>query len=122
MVLGFLGSSLAQARGGGGVAPLLLLVLMGVFFYFLLIRPQQRRTRQQRALIDSLDVGDEVMTIGGIFGTIRRLDDDRVTVEVSPGVDLQLAKSAIARRLESGDEEYEEEEGEEEEREAGSSS
>ena len=116
-----LSSLLAQARGqGGGLTSLLLLVLMGVFFYFLLIRPQQRRARQQRALIDSLDVGDEVMTIGGLYGTIRRLEDDRVTLEVSPGVDLQFTKSAIARRLEAV-EDYGEPQTEEE-REAGSPS
>ena len=119
-MLGF-GSLLAQARQGGGVAPLFLLLLMGVFFYFLLIRPQQRRARQQRALIDSLEIGDEVMTIGGLYGTIRRLDDDRVTLEVAPGVDLQYSKSAIARRLEM-DQAYEDEtEGEGEEHQAGSS-
>ena len=116
-------SFLAQARGGqgSGLTSLLLLLLMGVFFYFLLIRPQQRRARQQRALIDSLEVGDEVMTIGGMFGTIRRLDEDRVTLEVTPGVDLQLAKSAIARRLEAA-EGYGEDAPSEGEREAGSSS
>ncbi len=120
-MLGF-SSLLAQARGGGsGFTSLLLLVLMGVFFYFLLIRPQQRRARQQRALIDSLDVGDEVMTIGGLYGTVRRLDDDRVTLEVAPGVDLQYAKSAIARRLELAGG-YGDEAQSEEEREAGSSS
>ena len=118
-----LSSLLAQARGGqgSGLTSLLLLVLMGVFFYFLLIRPQQRRARQQRALIDSLDVGDEVMTIGGLYGTIRALDEDRVTLEVSPGVDLQFAKSAIARRLEAA-EDYGNEAPSEEERGAGSSS
>lgn len=116
-----LSSLLAQAGGqGSGLTSLLLLVLMGVFFYFLLIRPQQRRARQQRALIDSLDVGDEVMTIGGVFGTIRRLDEDRVSLEVSPGVDLQFAKSAIARRIEAA-EDYGDASSEEE-REAGSSS
>ncbi len=117
-----LSSLLAQARGGGGgLTSLLLLVLMGVFFYFLLIRPQQRRARQQRSLIESLDIGDEVMTIGGLYGTIRRLEDDRVTLEVAPGVDLQYAKSAIARRLEVA-EDYTDEAPSEEEREAGSSS
>ena len=118
-----LSSLLAQGRGGqgSGLTSLLLLVLMGVFFYFLLIRPQQRRARQQRALIDSLDIGDEVMTIGGLYGTVRRLEDDRVTLEVAPGVDLQYAKSAIARRLEvAGD--YGDEAQSEGEREAGSSS
>jgi preprotein translocase subunit YajC len=125
MVLGSVGSLLAQRNpsGGGGLAPLLLLVVMGLFFYFLLIRPQQRRTRQQRMLIESIEVGDEVLTIGGIFGTVRRLNDDRVTIEVSPGMDLQFARSAIARRLEAPDESYnDEDQAEEEERDAGGSS
>ena len=127
-MLGLL-SPLAQAKstgGGGGLTSLLFLGLMGVFFYVLLIRPQRRRQQQQRQLLDSLDVGDEVMTVAGIYGTIRRMDEDRVTVEVAPGVDLQMSKSAIARKLvldEGPDEdEYEEEEepeGEEEERGAG---
>ncbi|HEX8098870.1 MAG TPA: preprotein translocase subunit YajC [Actinomycetota bacterium] len=130
-MLGTIGSLLAQRAapsGGSGVTPLLLLVLMGAFFYFLLIRPQQRRTRQQRSLIQSLEVGDEVMTIGGIFGIIQQIDDDRVTLEVAPGVNLEFVRSAIARRVEAiEDEAYDEDdegraEDEEEEREAGSPS
>ena len=127
-MLGLFGSLLAQRTapsGGGGVTPLLLLVLMGAFFYFLLIRPQQRRTRQQRMLIQSLEVGDEVMTIGGIYGIIQRLDDERITLEVAPGVELQFVRSAIARRVEPLDESYEDEEDgrdEEEEHEAGNPS
>ena len=90
---------LAQARGGSTTSLLISLALMGAIFYFLLIRPQQRRMRQQRALITSLDVGDEVVTIGGMYGTIQSLDEEAVTVEVSPGVSVRLLKSAIARKV-----------------------
>jgi preprotein translocase subunit YajC len=105
----------SSSGSGGGVAPLLLLVLMGGFFYFLMIRPQQRRARAQRELIQSIEVGDEVMTIGGMYGTVRALDDDRVTLEVSPGVDLAFAKSAIARKLVFDDDDYEEDQEQQEE-------
>jgi preprotein translocase subunit YajC len=106
----------ASSSSGSGLAPLLLLVLMGGFFYMLMIRPQQRRARAQRELLQSIEVGDEVMTIGGLYGTVRAIDDDRITLEVSPGVDLMFAKSSIARKLVFDDEEYgEEEESQEEE-------
>jgi preprotein translocase subunit YajC len=88
---------------------------MGGFFYFLMIRPQQRRTRAQRQLLESIEVGDEIMTIGGMYGTVRAVEDDRVTLEVSPNVELTFAKSAIARKLVFDEDEYEEYEGDEEE-------
>jgi preprotein translocase subunit YajC len=85
------------------------LILMGGVFYFLLIRPQQKRARAQRALINSIQVGDEVMTTGGIFGTIREIDDDEGTIEVeiAPGTRIRMVRSGIARRLTEDDEDYE---------------
>jgi preprotein translocase subunit YajC len=83
----------------GNYTFLISLGLMVAIFYFLLIRPQQRRVRQQRELVESLDVGDEVITIGGILGTIRSLDDDEVRLEVSPGTEIRMVKSAVARKF-----------------------
>lgn len=92
-----------QGGGGGGgagnVTFLVSLVLLVGIFYFLLIRPQQRRMRQQRQLIDSLGVGDEVITIGGIFGRIVDMDDEAVTLDVAGGTRLRFVKNAIARKL-----------------------
>lgn len=90
---------LAQAGGQGNVTFLISLVLLVAIFYFLLIRPQQRRMRQQRELVDSLSVGDEVVTIGGLFGRIMEMDDESVTLEISPGTQVRFVKNAIARRL-----------------------
>jgi len=105
IVLGSLTSLVAaSSSSGGGYSLLLFLVLMGAVFYFLLIRPQQRRQRAQRALIESVEVGDEVMTIGGMYGTVHEMDDESVTVEVAPNVDIRFAKSAIARKLVYDDE------------------
>ena len=103
----------AASSSGGGYSLLMFLVLMGAVFYFLLIRPQQRRQRQQRSLIESVEVGDEVMTIGGIYGTVRQLDDDSITLEVAPGVDMRFTKTAVARKL-VYDDGYEDDEGSEE--------
>lgn len=75
-----------------------LALLIGVF-YFLLIRPQKRRVDQHRRLIESVSVGDEVITIGGMFGTVRSLGEDHMELEVTPGTTVRFTKAAIARRV-----------------------
>ena len=104
---------LAQSSESGGSLLSLLfpLVLLGGVFYFLLLRPNRTRQRQQQSLLESLKVGDEVMTAGGIFGTLKAIDeeDDTVTVEIAPGTEVRMLRRAIAQRLvdepeeESGD-------------------
>lgn len=105
MIASFFALVAQQQRGN--YTFLISLGLMVAIFYFLLIRPQQRRVRQQRELVNSLDIGDEVITIGGMFGTIRRMSDEEVTLEVSPGTEIRMVKSAVARKFvpESMDEE-----------------
>lgn len=107
-MIGFLAQD--SQTGGGLVGLLVPLGLMGGLFYFLMIRPQQRRVRAQRALLDALEVGDEVMTSGGIFGTIRAIDedDDTVTVEIAPETTIRMVRRGIAQRLVQ--DEYEDEE------------
>ena len=92
------------------------LVLIGGVFYFFLIRPQQRRARSQQALVNAVQEGDEIMTTGGIFGTVIEVDDDEgtVTVEIAPGTRIRMVKAGIARRLTEDDDAYEEEESEDE--------
>jgi preprotein translocase subunit YajC len=104
-----LAASGSSSSSGTSFAPLLLILVMGAFFYFALIRPQQRRAKQQRSLIQSIGVGDEVMTIGGIYGTVRGVEDDGFTLEIAPGVDIHVTRTAIARKLV-----YDEPDGEEE--------
>ena len=67
--------------------------------WFLLIRPQQQRARAQRALLSALAVGDEVLTVGGIFGTITGIEGDHVTLSVSPTVELTFVRPAISQRI-----------------------
>jgi len=112
---------LAQASDGQGSSALGLLVplvLMGGLFYFLLIRPQQRRSRAQKDLIASVGVGDEIMTAGGILGTVTAIDEDEdlLTVEIAPNTNIRIVKRAVSQRFveEAGggedDDEYDEDE------------
>ncbi len=86
-----------MANGG---AQFIILALMFAFFYFLLIRPQRRRMQAQQSLQRSLQLGDEIVTIGGFHGLIRRFDGDVVTIELSPGNEARINRAAIARRVE----------------------
>jgi preprotein translocase subunit YajC len=113
-----------NSSGGSGFSLLVLVAVMGGIFYFMLIRPQRRQRQRQAALINSVEVGDEVQTIGGMFGTVREIDDESVLLEVAPEVDIRFLRGAIARKLvyDEEEEEYEEDEhpeDEHEEREAG---
>jgi preprotein translocase subunit YajC len=89
---------LAQQPGGGASGSLLMLLVIGVLFYFLLIRPQQKRAREQRNLVNSLGVGDLVVTIGGFHGTITSVDESTVRLELNPTNTVTVSKQAIARR------------------------
>jgi preprotein translocase subunit YajC len=109
-VLGSLTPTVAQAGGGDALGLFVPLIAMVGIFYFLLIRPNQRRQRVQRDLLQSLAVGDEVITIGGVYGTVRELDDEAVTLEVDDDVQIRFVKSAVARKLVFDDEEFEDQE------------
>jgi preprotein translocase subunit YajC len=92
---------LAQQTQANPIVAFLPLLLMGVVFYFLLIRPQSQRRRAQMQMQSDVEVGDEVVTTAGIYGTITDIDDDFgiVTVEVAPGTEIRMARAAIAQRL-----------------------
>jgi preprotein translocase subunit YajC len=82
-----------------GLANLIFLGFLIVIFYFMLIRPQKRRVDQHRKLLASINDGDEVVTIGGVFGTVRRIGEEEIELEISPGTIVRVVKSAIARRV-----------------------
>jgi preprotein translocase subunit YajC len=91
---------LAQdSQGGSSLIAFLPLLLMGGIFYFLLIRPQQRRAKAQQALLRSVEVGDEIVTTAGVFGTVTAIDDvdDVVTVEIAPGTRIRMVRAGIGR-------------------------
>ena len=78
------------------MGPLLALLLTFALMWVLLILPQQRRMRQHQAVIASLRTGDEVVTAGGVYGTIVSVDEDTLAVEVAPGVILRVLRTAVS--------------------------
>lgn len=78
-----------------------LIILVLFLLWLVLVRPQRRRQQAQQTMIDQLRVGDEVLTAGGLFATVRRIDEDEVTVELGPGTEARVAKRAIAAVLPS---------------------
>lgn len=91
---------LAQ-ESGAGISSLVFLALMVGIFYLLIIRPQRKRARAQQELSESLQVGDQVRTIGGIHGVVTSLDDTSVVLRVEDG-QIRLTRRAIGTRV--GDE------------------
>lgn len=71
------------------------LVLMFAIFYFLLIRPQQKRQKERNNMLNSLQKGDQVITIGGLHGTIVDLTEERVTLKVADNVRLVFERAAV---------------------------
>ncbi|HEU4480474.1 MAG TPA: preprotein translocase subunit YajC [Actinomycetota bacterium] len=82
-----------------GLESLIFLALLIGIFYFMLIRPQKRRVEQHKQLVDSIETGDEVVTIGGMFGRVHAVGDEEIELEVAGGTRLRFVKSAIARRV-----------------------
>ena len=75
--------------------PLIFLAAILAVFWFLLIRPQRQRQAAHRNLLAELSPGDEVVTAGGILGTVRSIADDHVLLEVTPGTEIRVAKEAV---------------------------
>jgi preprotein translocase subunit YajC len=78
---------------------LLLFLPLVLAMWFLVLRPQQARLRAQRDLVASLSAGDRVVTAGGIVGTLTVVGDSEVTLVTTPGVELQVLRGAVSRRL-----------------------
>ena len=81
---------------GGGLGSFLPLILMFVVFYFLLIWPQQKKAKAHRAVLANLKKGDEVVTSGGLYGTITGITDTVVTLEIAEKVRIKVSRSSIA--------------------------
>jgi preprotein translocase subunit YajC len=98
---------------GNPLVGLALPVLMLGGLYFVLIRPQRARQRAQQALLRTLEVGDEVMTTGGIFGTIVAIDEEEgiLTVEIAPGIQVRMLRQGVSQRF-IEDDSFEDDEGE----------
>ena len=85
---------------GSGFAQFIPLILVFVIFYFFLIRPQQKKIKDHKNMVSSLKRGDEIVTSGGVIGRIEKvLDNDKVEVQISDNVSVQVVKSTIQSLL-----------------------
>lgn len=91
---------LAQQGGGSSLPAIVMIGGIILLMYFFLIRPQSRQRKQMAEMQKSLGVGDQVITIGGLYGTIVQADDETVTLEVAPGVTNKYVRGAVSRKVE----------------------
>ncbi len=89
----------AADEGSTWLTLILYAVVLGGLFYFLMVRPQRSRLRRHEELISSMKVGDEVTTIGGIFGFIEYIDDTYAILRVEGGGKLRVARRALAGKV-----------------------
>ena len=83
-----------------GIGQFIPLILIFVIFYFFLIRPQQKKVREHKTMTQNLKRGDEVITSGGIIGKVDRVfEDDRLEIEISDGVKVQVIKNTVQGHL-----------------------
>lgn len=87
----------AAATGTGSILSMLIpMALIFVVFYFMIIRPQRKKDKQARDMINAIQVGDDVLTIGGIYGTVARIKDDTFIIESTPDkTPIHIAKWGI---------------------------
>jgi preprotein translocase YajC subunit len=79
---------------------IIMLVILFAVMYFILIRPQKKREKEVNAMRDSLKVGDDVVTIGGIYGKVVRVREDRFTIQVgAEKVRLEVAKWSVSQKV-----------------------
>jgi len=88
----------AQPGGGGLLTLLPPMIIMFAIFYFILIRPQQKKQQEVRKMLDELKEGDTVVTLSGIHGTIKKLKDDIVMLQIAENVRIKINRSSISTK------------------------
>jgi preprotein translocase subunit YajC len=102
----FISSAYAQTAQAGGPESMLMsvlpLILMFGVLYFIMIRPQMKRQKEHKAMIEAVAKGDEIVTAGGVLGKITKIGEQYLSIELSPGVEAQIQRSAVAQVLPKG--------------------
>ncbi len=75
---------------------LIMLVAIFAIFYFLMIRPESKRRKERQSMIDSLSRGDKIVTIGGLYGEIQDVHDDKIVIRIAEDLKVEVAKTAIS--------------------------
>jgi preprotein translocase subunit YajC len=82
------------------VSPFIFFAGMAVLFWLVIVLPQRRRRQRQVSMLTELEPGAEVITAGGLYGSVREVADDHVVLEIAPETRVRVAKSAVAARIE----------------------
>ena len=88
---------------------LVVVIVLFVLFWLVVIRPQRRRQVEQSRMIERIEVGDEIVTAGGLYGRVLGLGDDELLVEIAPGTNVRVARRAVAGLVQPDEEEEDEE-------------
>jgi preprotein translocase subunit YajC len=94
---------LGDSAGGQGnpLGAFVPLILMFAIFYFLLIRPQQKKAKQHKEMIGNLKIGDRIVTNGGIYGTIVRMKDATIILEIAEKVQVEMLRNTVADKADA---------------------
>jgi preprotein translocase subunit YajC len=102
----FISDAMTEAPAAAGPANdftgLAMLVIFGVVLYFLMIRPQVKRQKEHKKMVDALDKGDEVVTVGGMAGKITDMGDNFILVEIADGTEVKIRRQAVDSVLPKG--------------------
>ena len=91
----------ASAPAGGGFAQFIPILLLFAGMWFLIIAPQRKRQKQHDIMITELQTGDDILTSGGIYGTITNVKDDRFIVRIADNTKIEISRSSIGSKLSS---------------------
>jgi len=100
-------NAIYAAAAGGQQAPSLLggflpILIIFAVFYFLILRPQQKQHKAHKQMVEAMQVGDEIVTNGGLLGKVTKLDDQFLGVKIADGVEIKLQRHHVARVLPKG--------------------
>lgn len=96
------GAAPAGASAASAWQPIIMLVIFGLIFYFMLIRPQSKRAKEHKAMLEAVQKGDEVVTIGGIVGKVVKIKDQFVVVALNDNDQIIVQKHAVSATLPKG--------------------
>ena len=88
--------------GGADLWSMMPIILMFIVLYFMMIRPQMKRAKEQKAMIDALQKGDEVVAAGGVVGKISKISDSYITLQVADNVEIRVQRPAVQLVLPKG--------------------
>ncbi len=89
---------LMTGANGGATSQIIMMLLIVIVFYFFMIRPQMQKQKQTKKYIEALKAGDKILTIGGIYGTVQKMNDDgTIIMAVEDGTKMKISKNAISQ-------------------------